>query len=93
MLSVSVPVLSEQSMSMPATSSIDERRVTIAWRSASLREPSAMVETETTGIAMGMDATSSTTANVSASSTGVCAPIVSTSSEMKTSTSEIVSIV
>ena len=80
---VSVPVLSEQSMSMPATSSMLERRVTMAFFSASLREPSAIVATLTTGIAIGIDATSSTTANASATSTSSPSRTVSTSSEMR----------
>ena len=63
---VSVPVLSEHSMFMPATSSMEARRVTMAFSSASEREPRAMVEVETTGSAIGIEATSSTTQNTSA---------------------------
>ena len=78
-------------MSMPATSSMLERRVTMAFFSASLREPSAIVATLTTGIAIGIDATSSTTAKASATSTSSPSRTVSTSSEMKTSSIEMAS--
>mmetsp|Transcript_5827 Transcript_5827/g.14783 ORF Transcript_5827/g.14783 Transcript_5827/m.14783 type:complete len:310 (+) Transcript_5827:226-1155(+) len=49
---------------MPASSSMDERRVTIALCAASVRPPSARVEVQTTWLAMGTTATSSTTACV-----------------------------
>mmetsp|Transcript_26421 Transcript_26421/g.88864 ORF Transcript_26421/g.88864 Transcript_26421/m.88864 type:complete len:209 (+) Transcript_26421:733-1359(+) len=67
---VSVPVLSEQSTVIPATSSIEESRVTMASLRARARAPRAMVVTETTGSAIGMDATRRTTANASASRGG-----------------------
>ncbi len=69
LLSVRVPVLSEQSMFMPAISSIDARRVTMAPSWESVREPSASVVVHTISMAMGMDATSSTTVKESASLT------------------------
>mmetsp|Transcript_46306 Transcript_46306/g.124423 ORF Transcript_46306/g.124423 Transcript_46306/m.124423 type:complete len:271 (-) Transcript_46306:232-1044(-) len=48
-------------MSMPAISSMAARRETMAFFLASSWEPKAMVEVQTTCMAMGMDATSSTT--------------------------------
>ena len=87
LFSVSVPVLSLQSTFMPATSSMDDSRVTMASLRARLREPRAMVVTDTTGRAMGMDATSSTTAKASASSHD--SPLhTKTTSEMATSTDD-----
>mmetsp|Transcript_32622 Transcript_32622/g.61318 ORF Transcript_32622/g.61318 Transcript_32622/m.61318 type:complete len:226 (+) Transcript_32622:1742-2419(+) len=61
LLRVSVPVLSEHSTVMAARSSTAESRVTIAFSSASARQPRAMVVVHTTRMAMGMEATSSTT--------------------------------
>ena len=61
LLSVSVPVLSEHSMFMPASSSIAARRATIAFFATSCRLPIAIVVVVTTSIASGMEATSSTT--------------------------------
>ena len=63
LLSVSVPVLSEHSMFIPAISSIAVSLDTIAPCFDSEREPSASVVVETISMAMGMDATSSTTTN------------------------------
>jgi len=59
--------LTEQSMFMPAISSIDPRRVTMAPSADSCREPSASVAVHTISMAMGIEATSTTTTNVSAS--------------------------
>jgi hypothetical protein len=70
LLRVRVPVLSEHSMFMPAISSMEARRVTIAPSCDSWREPSASVVVHTISMAMGMDATSSTTVKDSASLTG-----------------------
>jgi hypothetical protein len=53
-------------MFMEASSSMAARRETMAFCSASLLLPSAMVAVHTTCMAMGMDATSSTTPNASA---------------------------
>ncbi len=66
LLSVSVPVLSEQSMFMPAMSSMAARRVTMAPCALSWRLPSASVVVHTISMAMGMEATSSTTVKESA---------------------------
>mmetsp|Transcript_24214 Transcript_24214/g.52064 ORF Transcript_24214/g.52064 Transcript_24214/m.52064 type:complete len:465 (-) Transcript_24214:326-1720(-) len=63
---VSVPVLSEQSMFMEASSSMEVRRDTMAFSSASMRQPSAIVDVHTTCIAMGMEAMRSTTAKAMA---------------------------
>jgi len=60
---VSVPVLSEQRTSTPASSSIAERRVTIASFLASRRAPTAIVTDRTVGMATGMAATRSTKQN------------------------------
>ena len=60
---VSVPVLSEQSTSIPASSSIAARCVTIACFSASFRAPTAMVTESTAGMATGTAATVKTKAN------------------------------
>mmetsp|Transcript_19729 Transcript_19729/g.75773 ORF Transcript_19729/g.75773 Transcript_19729/m.75773 type:complete len:233 (-) Transcript_19729:744-1442(-) len=57
---VRVPVLSEHSTVMPASSSMALRRATMTLREARRRAPTAMVEVHTTCMAMGMDATSST---------------------------------
>ena len=63
---VRVPVLSEHSMFMPAISSMEARRVTIAPCFDRSREPSASVVVHTISMAIGMEATSRTTANDSA---------------------------
>ena len=60
---VKVPVLSEQSTSIPANSSMATSRLTIACFAASSRAPTAMVTDSTVGIATGMAATVSTSAN------------------------------
>ena len=70
--SVRVPVLSEQSTSMPAISSMDSRRATMALLRDSARAPTAIVTDRTAGIATGMAATVSTSANWSSSTTGSC---------------------
>ena len=70
---VSVPVLSEQSTSTPANSSMDASRLTIASRSASLRAPTAMVTDSTAGMATGIAATVSTSANCSVVMIGIAA--------------------
>ena len=57
LFSVNVPVLSEQSTSTPASSSIASNRDTIALRFASSRAPNAMVTDKTAGIATGTEAT------------------------------------
>jgi len=67
LFSVSVPVLSEHRMVMPASSSTEDRRATMAFSAASSWHPSASVVVHTTRSAMGMDATSSTTLNASTS--------------------------
>mmetsp|Transcript_22079 Transcript_22079/g.56318 ORF Transcript_22079/g.56318 Transcript_22079/m.56318 type:complete len:612 (+) Transcript_22079:1036-2871(+) len=59
---VSVPVLSEQSTFMAASSSIAVSLQTSALLIASLCAPTAIVEVQTTCIAIGMEATSKTTA-------------------------------
>ena len=48
---------------------MDERRATMAFCAASSREPSAIVAVHTTCMAMGIEATSSTTPNEMASHT------------------------
>ena len=53
---VSVPVLSEHSMSIPASASMDAKRDTMACFSAKARDPRAIVEVHTTCMAMGTDA-------------------------------------
>lgn len=60
---VSVPVLSEQRMSTPASSSIEGSRVTIACFLASSLAPTAMVTDRTVGMATGIAATSRMSAN------------------------------
>ena len=60
---VSVPVLSLHSTSTPASSSIADRRETIAFCLDSASAPSAMVTDITAGIATGTEATSSTRTN------------------------------
>jgi hypothetical protein len=62
---VSVPVLSVQSTSTPASSSIATSRLTIAFLLASRRAPTAIVTDSTVGIATGIAATVSTSANCS----------------------------
>mmetsp|Transcript_13696 Transcript_13696/g.44016 ORF Transcript_13696/g.44016 Transcript_13696/m.44016 type:complete len:267 (+) Transcript_13696:1619-2419(+) len=69
LLRVSVPVLSEQRTVIPASCSIDASRATIAFFAARRREPSAIVAVQTTCIAMGMEATSSTAPNETAGQT------------------------
>mmetsp|Transcript_545 Transcript_545/g.1474 ORF Transcript_545/g.1474 Transcript_545/m.1474 type:complete len:379 (-) Transcript_545:931-2067(-) len=54
---VSVPVLSEQSTSMPAISSTADMRATMAPSLASLKAPRARVTDSTVGMAMGMPPT------------------------------------
>ena len=61
LLSVNVPVLSEQSTVMPASSSMADRRATITFFSAMMWLPTAIVEVTTTSIATGMEATRMTT--------------------------------
>ena len=56
-LRVRVPVLSEHRMSMPAISSMDSRRVTMAFSLDRARAPTAMVTDSTAGRATGMEAT------------------------------------
>jgi hypothetical protein len=72
LLSVSVPVLSEQSMSIPAISSIAHSLETIAPWLERKREPKASVVVVTISMATGIEATSSTTAKLSASCGRVC---------------------
>ncbi len=60
---VSVPVLSEHRMSMPAISSIATRRVTIAFIRARTDAPTAIVTDRTAGKATGMAATVRISAN------------------------------
>ena len=60
---VRVPVLSAQSTSTPANSSIATSLLTIACFFASRRAPTAIVTDKTVGIATGMAATVSTSAN------------------------------
>ena len=62
---VSVPVLSEHSTSTPASSSMATSRLTIAFFVASSRAPTAIVTDSTVGIATGIAATVSTSANCS----------------------------
>lgn len=62
---VSVPVLSAQSTSTPASSSMATSLLTIACFLASRRAPTAIVTESTIGIATGMAATVSTSANCS----------------------------
>ena len=62
---VRVPVLSEHSTSTPASSSIATSRLTIACFLASSRAPTAIVTDSTVGIATGIAATVSTSANCS----------------------------
>ena len=57
MFRVSVPVLQEHSMSIPASASMDAKRDTMACFSAKARDPRAIVEVHTTCMAMGTDAT------------------------------------
>ena len=54
---VSVPVLSEQRISIPAISSIEARRETMAFIRASTDAPTAIVTDRTAGKATGMAAT------------------------------------
>mmetsp|Transcript_26920 Transcript_26920/g.82634 ORF Transcript_26920/g.82634 Transcript_26920/m.82634 type:complete len:327 (+) Transcript_26920:261-1241(+) len=61
---VSVPVLSEQRMSMPASSSMAERRCTMARCLESSKAPTARPVVTTTGNATGRTATRMTTANL-----------------------------
>ncbi len=60
---VKVPVLSEQSMSMPAISSILASLVTIAFLRAKSLAPTAIVTESTVGMATGTAATVNTRAN------------------------------
>ena len=60
---VIVPVLSAQRTSIPAISSIETSLLTMASFLANARAPTAMVTVRTAGIATGMAATSSTSAN------------------------------
>ena len=61
-MSVRVPVFSEQSMSMPAISSMAARRVTIAPLVNSCFAPIARVHVVTISMARGIEATSTHTA-------------------------------
>mmetsp|Transcript_23799 Transcript_23799/g.32739 ORF Transcript_23799/g.32739 Transcript_23799/m.32739 type:complete len:390 (-) Transcript_23799:272-1441(-) len=72
---VSVPVLSEHRMFMPAISSTAESRATMAFSSAKSRHPRAIVVVHTTLIAMGMEEMSRTTQKERASSRS--APLMS----------------
>ncbi len=67
---VRVPVLSEHSTSTPASSSIATSRLTIAFFFASRRAPTAIVTESTVGIATGIAATVSTSANWSVVKSG-----------------------
>ena len=67
---VRVPVLSEQRTSMPAISSMDSSRDTMAFMREMARAPTAMVTESTAGIATGMDATVRISANCASSSSG-----------------------
>ena len=67
---VRVPVLSAQSTSTPASSSIATRRDTMAFLVASSRAPTAMVTDNTVGIATGIAATVRTSANCKVVRTG-----------------------
>ena len=69
---VSVPVLSEQRISTPASSSIEESLVTIACFIASTRAPNAIVTDSTAGIATGTDATVRTSTNCNTSRSWSC---------------------
>ena len=60
---VSVPVLSEQRISIPAISSIDSRRETMAFILERATAPIAMVIESTAGMATGIDATARISAN------------------------------
>ncbi len=60
---VRVPVLSAQSTSTPANSSMATSLLTIAFFLASRRAPTAIVTDNTVGIATGMAATVRTSAN------------------------------
>ncbi len=60
---VRVPVLSVQSTSTPASSSMATNRLTMAFFEASTRAPTAIVTDSTVGIATGMAATVRTRAN------------------------------
>ena len=68
MFCVSVPVLSEQRMSTPASSSTVDSLVTIACFAARARAPRAMVTDSTAGMATGTAAMVRTRANWSTSS-------------------------
>mmetsp|Transcript_10185 Transcript_10185/g.35187 ORF Transcript_10185/g.35187 Transcript_10185/m.35187 type:complete len:355 (+) Transcript_10185:1443-2507(+) len=63
---VSVPVLSEHSMFIDASSSMDVSLDTMAFSSASILHPSAMVDVQTTCMAIGMEAMRRTTAKAMA---------------------------
>ena len=73
-LSVSVPVLSLHRMVMPASSSMALRRATMTRRLASMCEPTASVEVQTTSMAMGMEATRMTMTTESAPTAFPCEP-------------------
>mmetsp|Transcript_24320 Transcript_24320/g.79342 ORF Transcript_24320/g.79342 Transcript_24320/m.79342 type:complete len:258 (-) Transcript_24320:512-1285(-) len=70
LLRVRVPVLSLHKMVMPASSSMDERRATIAFSCASSWQPSASVVVHTTRMAIGMEAMRMMTQKLSTSRTG-----------------------
>jgi hypothetical protein len=57
LLSVSVPVLSEHRMVMPASSSMADRRAMMTLERDIMCDPTASVDVHTTSMAMGMDAT------------------------------------
>ena len=67
---VSVPVLSEQRISIPASSSMASRRLTIACFFASAIAPMAIVTVSTAGIATGMAEMVSTSEKISSSVSG-----------------------
>ncbi len=71
LFSVKVPVLSVQSTSTPANSSMATNRLTMAFFFASRRAPTAIVTDSTVGIATGIAATVSTRANCSVVRTGL----------------------
>mmetsp|Transcript_22025 Transcript_22025/g.53925 ORF Transcript_22025/g.53925 Transcript_22025/m.53925 type:complete len:398 (+) Transcript_22025:1414-2607(+) len=62
LLRVNVPVLSEHNVCIPASSSIAERRATMAFLLARMLAPTAIVTVATTCIAIGIDAMRRTTA-------------------------------
>ena len=83
-----MPVLSEQSTSIPAISSIDSSRVTIAFILDSATAPTAIVTDSTAGIATGIAATVRISANwmrVSTSTPRESSTITSTATKTRLS--------